>query len=258
MAGKPTDERGRGGLEDSQSQTAYRTETGSGAETGPGLLIRAADGTLYTIPDDRLEQEPYRLPESEQPGSEQGDSYQDYLNACPPVHGVKNALRTPDGRLVEPLQASDPVSGTGARQKTSIPSLQELGAGTPELQKSKNWFQDIAPGDDPLGHLTQGEKGFLIRGADGTLYFLPEQDLADCKMPAEVQPEGIHAVLDDCPAVYHVKNALCGNGLTQKVVSGTGSRQKTQIDTLHRLGEQTPQARSSRGWSRAADPRTRR
>lgn len=285
MAHRPVDrtyaaEGSRDGL--SEAQVQYRTEAAAGTMTGPGLLIRAADGTLYMVPDAVLEQEPYRLPDSEQPGSEQGDGYQEFLNACPPVHQVRNALRVPSGRLLEPVDAADPVSGTGNRQKTSIDALNELtsvpdpvsGTGarqktsiaalqsmvehTPELQRSSNWFQNIAPGDDPIGHLSKGEKGLLIRGDDGTLYFLPQEELERCRLPAEAQPEDVQAVLDDCPAVYYVKNALWGSGLTQKTVSGTGARQKTQITPLQRLEGQTPAARSWRGWSRTADPRTRR
>jgi hypothetical protein len=281
MAGKPVDrthaaQEARGELHEAQAQ--YRTEAAADTTSVPGLLVRAADGTLYMIPDAVLEQEPYRLPESEQPGSEQGDGYQDFLNACPPVHQVRNALRIPSGRLLEPVDAADPVSGTGnrqktsidalneltsvpdpvsgtgARQKTSIPALQTLVEQTPELQQSRNWFQNIAPGDDPIGHLSKGEKGVLIRGDDGTLYFLPQEELERCRLPAEAQPEGVQAVLDECPAVYYVKNALMGSGL----VSGTGARQKTEITPLQRLEEQTPAARSWRGWSRTADPRTRR
>jgi|GEM_PF-5210533 len=57
------------------------------------------------------------------------------------------------------------------------------------------------------------KKGVFLRRKDGTIYFIPDEDLEVCKLPAELQPGGedgdsIQQAFDRLPPVFDIKNAI--------------------------------------------------
>ena len=54
-------------------------------------------------------------------------------------------------------------------------------------------------------------KGLLLRRKNGTLYFIPDQELARFELPEEYQPGGteqLQDALDRLPPVFDIKNAI--------------------------------------------------
>jgi len=246
------------GLGEARAEFAPMEADQRGLEEKPGLLIRGADGRLFFIPDAYLESEEHRLPDDKQPGSERGDRLQDLLNACPPVHRVKNALRVRERQALDQLESTaSPVSGTGGRSKTLIGPLSTLREQTPDARRARAWLAGEPP-PAPRRRSAVDRPGILIRGADGTLYFVAEKDL-DSASTRYALPEDSamfaegRDLLEDCPVVHQVKNAIQLSSLDELEalrVSGTGSRSKALIDALQEIEATTPASRSARAWSR--------
>jgi len=54
-------------------------------------------------------------------------------------------------------------------------------------------------------------KGLLLRRKNGTLYFIPDKELAQYELPEEYQPggtENLQDALDRLPPVFDIKNAI--------------------------------------------------
>jgi len=261
------------------------------AEKASGILTREADGTLYFYSDKTLESAKYlfRLTEDQQPGSEEGDKLQEILNRCPPTEGILNSLRvrnlvdlsgTASPEELKQFEASASHGGTGGKEKTRIDALGALAERTEPLRTSKTWFK----GRDPkpiLCSLDGGAPGQIIRGADGTLYFVPAQQKSLFKLPSHQQvnlPKGSEAtdeakklqeLLDASPPLAGLKNHLQGcdlvsgtgakektriDNLTAPATSGTGTREKTKLDTLNAMAKSTDRSRTAMAWSRNDTP----
>ncbi|QQP93207.1 hypothetical protein IGS68_29225 (plasmid) [Skermanella sp. TT6] len=200
-----------------------------------GLLVRDGNGYLYFVPDEHLDLTQLQLPEDQQPGGdpmlpdgEDGDQLQRLLNHCPVIWGICNALRGPFLRLEDEV----PLLSLSLSQSSStcVPApqpvgsieldcLQQIAAETSPALSSRawSWGRDSLAKYQPSQH-----SGLLVRGEDGTLSFIPDTVMEAYRLPEKVQPkcqsetsQALQELLDRCPPVWKIRNALRGEPLEQ-------------------------------------------